>query len=166
MEAVDSVPAPPPAPAPSGPAQIRKVALLKSGGAMEIEIETSQRVVPATQLIAGPDRLVLDFPGSFPGPQLRALSVNQGEVKGVRAALLSNNPPVTRVVLDLKSPQEFQVFPSTKSVVVKLPGSVAPAHAPAPNQPEIEVASAPPPAPEPPPKKVTVTLENGQWPIY
>ena len=162
MEAVDSVPAPPPAPAPSGPAQIRKVALLKSGGAMEIEIETSQRVVPATQLIAGPDRLVLDFPGSFPGPQLRALSVNQGEVKGVRAALLSNNPPVTRVVLDLKSPQEFQVFPSTKSVVVKVPGSVAPAHAPAPNQPEIEVASAPPPAPEPPPKKVTVTLENGQ----
>jgi len=162
MEAVEAAPAPPPAPAPSGPAQIRKVALLKSGGAMEIEIETSQRVVPATQLIAGPDRLVLDFPGSFPGPQLRALSINQGEVKGVRAALLSNNPPVTRVVLDLKSPQEFQVFPSTKSVVVKLPGSIAPAHAPAPNQPVVDVASAPAPAPEPPPKKVTVTLQNGQ----
>jgi hypothetical protein len=93
--------APAPAPPASGTAQIRRVALLKSGGAMEIEIETSQRVVPATQLIAGPDRLVLDFPGSFPGPQLRAMSVNKGEVKGVRAALLSSNPPVTRVVLDL-----------------------------------------------------------------
>jgi hypothetical protein len=165
IEAVDTSSAPPPAPAPSGPAQIRKVALLKSGGAMEIEIETSQLVVPATQLITGPDRLVLDFPGSFPGPRLRALSVNQGEVKGVRAALLSNNPPVTRVVLDLKSPQEFQVFPSTKSVVVKLPGSVAPP-APTPSQPVIDVASASTPAPTPEqPKKVNVTFQNGQLSI-
>lgn len=166
MEAV----APPPAPVPppsapaSGTAQIRKVAVLKSGGAMEIEIETSQRVVPATQLITGPDRLVLDFAGSLPGPQLRAMSVNQGQVKGVRAALLSANPPVTRVVLDLKSPQEFQLFPSTKSVVVKLPGSLAPASAPsapagAANDTSAEVAAAPP-APEPP--KVTVTFQDGK----
>jgi len=152
--------APPPAPVPppsaptNGTAQIRKVALLKSGGAMEIEIDTSQRVVPATQLITGPDRLVLDFAGSIPGPQLRALSVNMGQVKGVRAALLSSNPPVTRVVLDLKSPQEFQLFPSANSVVVKLPGSAAPAA----NQPVIDVASAP--VPEPP--KVTVTFQDGK----
>jgi len=164
MEAV----APPPAPVPppsaptNGTAQIRKVALLKSGGAMEIEIDTSQRVIPATQLITGPDRLVLDFAGSIPGPQLRALSVNQGQVKGVRAALLSANPPVTRVVLDLKSPQEFQLFPSTHSVVVKLPGSLAPSSAPAAiptsNEPVTEVAAAP--APEPP--KVTVTFHDGK----
>jgi hypothetical protein len=162
MEAV----APPPAPVPppsaptNGTAQIRKVALLKSGGAMEIEIDTSQRVVPATQLITGPDRLVLDFAGSIPGPQLRALSVNMGQVKGVRAALLSSNPPVTRVVLDLKSPQEFHLFPSANSVVVKLPGSAAPASgsAPAANQPVIEVASAA--VPEPP--KVTVTFQDGK----
>jgi hypothetical protein len=162
--------APPPAPVPppsapaSGTAQIRKVAVLKSGGAMEIEIETSQRVVPATQLITGPDRLVLDFAGSLPGPQLRAMSVNQGQVKGVRAALLSANPPVTRVVLDLKSPQEFQLFPSTKSVVVKLPGSLAPASAPsapaaAGNDASTGVAAAPP-APEAP--KVTVTFQDGK----
>ena len=158
IEAVDAAPAPPPAPGPTGPAQIRKVSLLKSGGAM---------AVPTTQLITGPDRLVIDFPGSFPGPQLRALSVNQGEVKGVRAGLLSNNPPVTRVVLDLKSPQEFQLFPSTRSVVVKLPGSTTPVRTPAPtaNEPAIEVASAVPPAPEPPSKKVTVTFQSGQLSI-
>lgn len=173
IEAVDAAPAPPPAPAPapSGSTQIRKVSLLKSGGAMEIEIETSQRVLPTTQLITGPDRLVIDFPGSFPGPQLRALKVNQGEVQGVRAALLSNNPPVTRVVLDLKSPQEFQLFPSTRSVVVKLPGSITPVHTPAPTTSEqsTEVASAAPaPALAPPPqpsKKVTVTFQNGQLSI-
>lgn len=164
IEAVDAAAAAPPAPAPapSGPTQIRKVSLLKSGGAMEIEIETSQRVVPTTQLITGPDRLVIDFPGSFPGPQLRALSVNQGEIKGVRTALLSNNPPVTRVVLDLKSPQEFQLFPSTRAVVVKLPGSTTPVHTPGTSEPAIQVASAAPaPAPEPP-KKVTVTFQSGQ----
>jgi hypothetical protein len=165
IEAVAPAPAPvPPPSAPaSGTAQIRRVAVLKSGGAMEIEIETSQRVVPATQLITGPDRLVLDFAGSLPGPQLRAMSVNQGQVKGVRAALLSANPPVTRVVLDLKSPQEFQLFPSTKSVVVKLPGSLAPASAPtapatASNDASTEVAAAP--LPEAP--KVTVTFQDGK----
>src|SRR6267378_1048016 len=100
----------PASPTSSRPAQIRRVAVLKSGGATEIEIETSQRVVPTTQLITGPDRLVLDFASSLPGPQLRTLAVNQGEVKGVRAGLLTSKPPVTRVVLDLKSPQEFQLF--------------------------------------------------------
>jgi hypothetical protein len=158
-----SLPAPE-APTGSQPAQIRRVAVLKSGGATEIEIETSQRVVPTTQLITGPDRLVLDFAGSLPGPALRALAVNQGEVRGVRTGLLSSRPPVTRVVLDLKSPQQFQLFPSAKAVVVKLPGSISasatPATVPAPPVPDSAPAAeiAPPP---PPPKKVVSSFQDG-----
>lgn len=140
------------------PAQVRRVAVLKSGGATEIEIETSQRVAPDVQVVTGPDRLVIDFPQALPGPLLRALTVNQGEVKGVRVGLLSAKPPVTRVVLDLKSAQAYQVFPSAKSVIVKLPGSVATS----------AVAMAAPsmrpdaPAPSPPsPKKVEITFRDG-----
>ena len=107
----------------NGNAQVKKVSVLKSGDATEIEIETSQRVEPAVQTVTGPDRLVIDFPQALPGPQLRAMSVNQGEVKGVRVGLLSSKPPVTRVVLDLKSAQVYQVFPSAKSVIVKLPAA-------------------------------------------
>jgi hypothetical protein len=144
----------------SGPtAQIRHVAVLKVGGATEIEIETSQRVAPAVQAVTGPDRLVVDFPESLPGPQLRAIPVNQGEVKGVRVGLLTAKPPVTRVVLDLKSPQAYQIFPSAKSVIVKLPGSGTSATAALP----LANASTPEPPHTPPaPKKVEITFQDGR----
>jgi hypothetical protein len=144
----------------SGPtAQIRHVAVLKVGGATEIEIETSQRVAPAVQAVTGPDRLVVDFPESLPGPQLRAIPVNQGEVKGVRVGLLTAKPPVTRVVLDLKSPQAYQIFPSAKSVIVKLPGSGASAMA---ALPPANASTPEPPHAPPAPKKVEITFQDGR----
>lgn len=142
----------------SGNAQVKKVAVLKAGDATEIEIETSQRIEPAVQTVTGPDRLVIDFPQASPGPQLRAMAVNQGEVKGVRVSLLSAKPPVTRVVLDLKSAQVYQVFPSAKSVIVKLPaaaGGTLP-----PSAQSITASGAAPSAPPPPVKKVEVILQD------
>jgi hypothetical protein len=140
----------------SGSAQVKKVAVLKSGDATEIEIETSQRVEPAVQTVTGPDRLVIDFPQSLPGPQLRPIAVNQGEVKGVRVGLLSSKPPVTRVVLDLKSAQVYQVFPSANSVIVKLPAAAGGALAPS----SASITEAGPSAPPPPPKKVEIKLQD------
>jgi hypothetical protein len=102
---------------------------------------------------------VVDFPGSLPGPQLRAIPVNQGEVKGVRVGLLTAKPPVTRVVLDLKSAQAYQIFPSAKSVIVKLPASGASAVAALP--PANASSPEPPPAP-PAPKKVEITFQDGR----
>ena len=144
-------------------AQIERIAVLRSGAATEIEIQTSQRVTPTTQLIADPDRLVIDFPYAVPGPQLRALLVNQGQVKGVRTGLFSTNPPVTRVVLDLKSPQQFQLFPSNRSVIVKLPGSTAiPATPSLTTVPQVAHSIAPARLPAPAPeKKVTIFFQDG-----
>jgi hypothetical protein len=144
--------------------QIERIWLLRSAGATEIEIQTSQRVTPTTQLITDPDRLVIDFPQAVPGPQLRALPVNQGEVKGVRTGLLSANPPVTRVVVDLKSRQEFQLFPSNRSVIVKIPGGAGSPAAPAPSPMVPQLAHSSPGAPVPaqaPEKKVTISFQDG-----
>jgi len=82
-------------------------------------------------VLTGPDRLVIDFPNAVPGTELRNIPVNRGEVKGVRVGLFAQNPPVTRVVLDLKVPQPYQLFPSGKSLIVKIgdgatPQAVAP----------------------------------------
>jgi hypothetical protein len=115
-----------PAPA-AGQAQampsIRRVQVLRSGGQVEIEIEASDRVVPRTNVLTGPDRLVVDFVNAVPGAQLRNQAVNRGEVKSLRVGLFSSNPPVTRVVLDLNGPQPYQVFPSGRTVIVKVGGS-------------------------------------------
>ena len=101
-------------------AQIRHVAVVKSGDGLQVEIQTSQRVMPLTQVVTDPDRLIIDFSDAVPGPELRALTVNKGAVKGVRIGRVTINPPVTRVVVDLTSPLPFQLFPSNKSVIVKL----------------------------------------------
>jgi hypothetical protein len=102
---------------------VRCVKLLDSKEAVEIEIEVSDRIVPQTQVLTGPDRLVVDFPNAVPGSQLRSQSVNRAEVKDVRVGLLQARPPVTRIVLDLKTAQSYQVFPYGRTVIIKVTGS-------------------------------------------
>jgi hypothetical protein len=103
-------------------ATIRQVRVLDSKEVVEIEIEASDRIVPQTQALTGPDRLVMDFPNAIPGSQLRSLSVLRGEVKDVHVGLFQTKPPVTRIVLDLKSAQPYQVFPYGRTVIVKVAG--------------------------------------------
>src|SRR5258706_11932907 len=101
-------------------ASIRRVQVLRTRGQVEIEIEASDRIVPQTNVLTGPDRLIVDFVNAVPGAQLRNQAVNREEVKGLRVGLFSSNPPVTRVVLDLNGPQPYQVFPSGRTVIVKV----------------------------------------------
>jgi hypothetical protein len=102
---------------------IRRVQVLDTRKQVEIEIETSDRIVPQTNVLTVPDRLVVDFVNAVPGAQLRNQAVNRGEVRSLRVGLFSSNPPVTRVVLDLNGPQPYQVFPSGRTVIVKVGGS-------------------------------------------
>jgi len=101
-------------------ASVRRLQVLNSRGAVEIEIEASDRLIPQTQVLTGPDRLVVDFPNATPGAQLRSQSIDRGEIKSVRVGLFQSNPPITRVVFDLKSPQSYQVFPSGRTVMIKV----------------------------------------------
>ena len=103
-----------------GVSSVRRVQVLGNRNPVEIEIESSDRLVPQTQVLTGPDRLVVDFANAVPGTQLRNQSVNRGEVKSVRVSLFSSKPPVTRVVFDLRGPQHYQVFPYGRTVMVKV----------------------------------------------
>jgi hypothetical protein len=98
---------------------VRRVQVLGGKDAVEIEVEASDRVVPQTQVLTGPDRLVVDIPNAVPGKDLRSQSVYRGQVKDVRVGLFQSNPPVTRIVLDLKSAQNYQVFPG-RTVIIKI----------------------------------------------
>ncbi len=86
---------------------VRTVKVLGSNDVVELEVEASDRIVPQTQVLSGPDRLVIDFPNSRPTDQVRSQSVDRGEVKDVRVGLFQSNPPVTRLVVDLKTAQNF-----------------------------------------------------------
>ena len=100
---------------------VQKVVAREVGGAIEVEIQTSGGIVsPDTQAIAGPDRIVVDFPGAVPSAALRALKVNHGALKGVRSGLFFSDPPITRIVLDLTGPQAYKISTSDHATVVRL----------------------------------------------
>jgi len=102
-------------------ARVQHVLVRGSGAAMEVEIQTSGApVAPDTQAITGPDRIVVDFPGALPAAELRALQVNRGALKRVRAGLFFSNPPITRIVLDLTEPRSYQISTGQNAVVIKL----------------------------------------------
>jgi hypothetical protein len=130
---------------------IRKVSVLAGGSGTELEIAMDDAVTPNIQVVTAPDRLVIDFPNSTPASTLRNVPLARGEVTGVRVGLFSAAPPVTRVVVDLKMPQSYQVFPSHKSVIVKL----------GPPETAFEVVNEPPPAPVVPKgPRVRVSFRN------
>ena len=101
-------------------ATVERIALLGGSANVEVEITASRRITPQVQVLTGSERLVIDFPGSVPARTLRNVSASRGQVKSIRVGLFASNPPTTRVVVDLKSPQQYELFPSGKTVIVKL----------------------------------------------
>jgi AMIN domain len=151
-------------------ATVRRVSVVGGGDHIQLEIAITQPVTPQSQVVTGPDRLVLDFPESLPADNLRGFTVNQGNVKAIRVGLYSNNPPVTRIVLDLATPQNFQLVPSGKTVTVKLAHSNAVAAAVAARPALVNVSapvrSAPSPQPTIAALKFQVNYVNGKLSIW
>jgi len=136
---------------------VRKVSVLQGENGTELEIATDDPITPNVQVVTSPDRLVIDFPNSTPASTLHNLSIGRGEVTGVRVGLFSAAPPVTRVVVDLKMPQSYQIFPSHKNVIVKL----------GPPETEFEVVNeAPPVPPTPPAPRVRVSFRDDKLTIW
>ena len=107
-------------------ATIDHIALLGGNQNVEVEITASQRITPQLQVVHGPERLVIDFPGAVPAGTLHDVLVARGQVTGIRVGLFASNPPTTRIVLDLKSPQQYELFPAGKTVIVKLRADIKP----------------------------------------
>jgi hypothetical protein len=129
---------------------------------LEVEITATKPIIPRTQTVTDPDRLIIDLPGARPGAGLQKILVNREELKNVRVGLLSANPPITRVVLDLTAPTDYRVSPRANTIVVKLGSESGPSAAsiPPPTNPTADAAPAettsavstpPPPQSEPSP---------------
>jgi hypothetical protein len=107
----------------SGSARVEHVAVHGSGDAAEVEIQTSgAKIAPNTQIVTGPDRIIVDFPGALPAAELHAfvLKVNSGALRDVRAGLFFNDPPITRIVIDLAEPRSYQISTTRDGIAVKL----------------------------------------------
>jgi hypothetical protein len=144
------------APKPSSILQSVNVTSAPSG--ITVEISASQSVPQLrSQLATDPDRLVLDFPDTQPAADLHSKLLNQGAIKGFRVARFSATPLVTRVVIDLNSPQHYQIFPDGKTVIVKLMSDQQQAG----GKPHVENVAFPAQPAQPAPK-LEVDYKNGR----
>jgi len=147
----------------SAQTRVQHISVLGSGQAIEVEIQTSAPVAPQTQVITGPDRIIVDFPGALPAPELRTVNVNRGALKAIRAGLFAANPPVTRIVLDLVSPQTYQMFSIRNAVMLKVGSAPAPV---IPAEAALAPTAAEAPPAEPPKPPLEVTFRNGLLRIH
>jgi AMIN domain len=141
---------------------IRNVQVLRGGNQVEIQIESSAPIIPQTNELGGPNRLLIDFVKAKPGAELRGQEVNRAEVKDLRVALFSKDPPVTRVVVDLNSPQPYQVFPAGRTTIIKIGnpgGEIAGMQASSGNVAAANQAAQAPP--EPPKPTLAVSFNKG-----
>ncbi len=101
-------------------ARVKQISFKGSGDMMEVDIQTSAAIVPESQSLASPDRIIIDFPGALPAADLHSIKLNYGTLKAIRTGLFSANPPITRIVLDLAEPQPYQIVASENSVTLRL----------------------------------------------
>jgi hypothetical protein len=99
--------------------QVQKISVSPQGP-IQLQVQTSFPVAPQAQVISNPERLIIDVPGAVPGSALRGLTVNRGDVKRIRVGLFSTTPLVTRVVLDLNSPESYRITPAASGFTVSL----------------------------------------------
>jgi hypothetical protein len=141
---------------------IQHIAVTGDDHDLDVEITATKPIIPRTQTLTDPDRLIIDLPEARPGAGLQKILVNRGELKNVRVGLLSANPPITRVVLDLTAPTDYRVSPQANTIVVKLGSESGPSAAstPPPTNPTADappadttspVSTPPPPQSEPSP---------------
>src|SRR5919197_98315 len=115
----------------SQPAWVRSVNVIHGTQGIEVEIRSNGVLKPTATKITHPDRVVVDLENARTLRPVQ-VAVNSDFVKGIRMALFQANPPVTRVVVDLEAPRDYELVPSENGLRVKLraPSQVASLGAP------------------------------------
>ncbi|MFI5112798.1 MAG: type IV pilus secretin PilQ [Terriglobales bacterium] len=154
----------------SHPVLVRNIAVARGKGGMQVEISASGPITPKLMKLTGPDRIVVDLPNAIPEGHPRPIMVNGADIKSVRMGRFQQDPPVTRVVVDLVGARDCEIVPAGNKLVLRLhaeQAAAAPGAQPAVEMPKPQVAAdivaveskfeARPAQPEPDPKASAVT---------
>ena len=100
--------------------RVRGVSVVRGHDGTNVVIRATGPLTPKILTLRSPDRLVIDLANAVPETRPHDIPVHAADLDMVRMARYQDQPPTTRVVLDLKSPQDFQLAQNGGNLVVQL----------------------------------------------
>ncbi len=126
--------------------RLDRVDVVRDQDNIRIEMRSSGAVTPKLSTLATPARVVVDLPGTVMATGQRHIAVGADGVKGLRIGTDGQNPPTTRIVVDLDKACAYDLTPGPAGkLVLTLHAkdvAEAAAKAPATNAPSSEAKAA------------------------
>src|SRR6266852_8017834 len=106
---------------PQGPAEVTDVKI-SAGDETEVRIEVrATSVIPSPEFSAtSRESLVLDLTGAVYRGLPRRIQVNHAGVRAVRLWMQSENPPLTRVVVEIDRAEQYLLSHDATAVVLRV----------------------------------------------
>ncbi|MFZ1009702.1 MAG: AMIN domain-containing protein [Candidatus Sulfotelmatobacter sp.] len=101
-------------------AVVTSVRVVHDRGIPVLEVLSTHPVVPSIQLLKSPPRLVIDLTQARLGLQQKRIPVLQENILAIRTEQFQNEPPVTRIVLDLLAPYGYTWDEAGNRLMVRL----------------------------------------------
>jgi AMIN domain len=101
-------------------AVVSSVRIVHERGAPAVEVVSTHPVVPTIHLLDSPPRLVIDLSNTHMGLSRKRIPVLQENILTIRAEQFQNDPPITRIVLDLLVPYAYTWDAAGNRLMVRL----------------------------------------------
>jgi len=99
---------------------IKSVRVIREKGVPAVEIVSSDAVNPNIRSVASPPQLVIDIPDARPGLTEKTGETQDENILAIWVNQVRNNPPMTRIVLELSAPYGHSVEKDGDRLVVRL----------------------------------------------
>ncbi len=114
----------PAAPAAGQRNELQRVSVVRGADEIRVVINARGTVTPKLSTADSPKRLIVDLPGTIMATRQSHITVGSADVKEVRIGMDGQNPPTTRVVVDLEHSCRYELAPSADGqLVLTLHGS-------------------------------------------
>jgi type IV pilus secretin PilQ/predicted competence protein len=125
-------------------AALQRLEVAHSQDGLRVEFKAKGALAPKVTTLDSPARIVVDFPNTVMATGQSRISVGQDGVKDLRVGMDGQNPPTTRVVVDLADSRQHELVAGPDgSFVLTIHDAVVARRQPAPAAKTVAVSAAP-----------------------